>query len=116
MTDQNAIISNLEITHRKKPQYSEEQRKKHYQDYQASKLSIEKYCELHKISQSALRKWIKKFQLNHFFTPVNPGSSINHFNKQSFEIIFSNGIRLRFPELIDPVVIKQFIKELSACN
>ncbi len=46
MTDQNAIISNLEITHRKKPQYSEEQRKKHYQDYQASKLSIEKYCEL----------------------------------------------------------------------
>ncbi len=94
MTDQNAIISNLEITHRKKPQYSEEQRKKHYQGYQASKLSIEKYCELHKISQSALRKWIKKFQLN----------------------LFSNGIRLRFPELIDPVVIKQLIKELSACN
>lgn len=31
----------LEITPSKKPQYSEEQRKKHCQDYQASKLSTE---------------------------------------------------------------------------
>ncbi len=116
MTDQNAINSNLEIRQSKKPQYSEEQRQKHCQDYQASKLSIEKYCECHKISQSALRKWIKKSQSKNLFLPVGQSGSINHFKKQSFEVIFSNGIRLRFPELIDFTVIKQLIQEMGACN
>ena len=116
MSDQNIAISNVKVERRKKPQYNEEQRKKHYEDYRASKLSIEQYSKLNKMSQSALRKWIKKFESNAFFTPVNAKQSTNHFNKQSFEIIFSTGIRLRFPELVDLNVIKQLIKEVSACH
>jgi hypothetical protein len=45
--------------------------------------------------------------------PVDQSRSINNFNKQSFEIIFSNALRLRFPELTDLAVIKQLIKEIG---
>jgi transposase-like protein len=116
MTDQTVAISDIEVMRRKKPQFSEDQRKKHYQDYRASRLSIEQYCQLNKISQSALRKWIKKFESKSFFTPVNAKPPINSLNKQSLEVIFSNGIRLRFPELVDLGVIKQLIKEVGSCN
>ena len=116
MTDQNATVSDIEISRRKKVQFTDDQRKKHYKDHQASGLSIEQYCQRNKISQSALRKWIKKFESKAFFTPVNPGPSIHSLNKQSFEVIFSNGIRLRFPELVDLDVIKRLIKEVSSCN
>jgi hypothetical protein len=116
VTDQNTAISDVSNPRRKKSQFSEEQRKKYYQDYRTSQLSIEQYCRLNKISQSALRKWIKKFESKDFFAAVNSGPPINRLNKQSFEIIFSTGIRLRFPELVDLGVIKQLIKEVSACN
>jgi hypothetical protein len=113
-------VVNEKITRRNKPQFSESQRKKYYKDYQDSGLSVKKYCELNKISQSALRKWIQKFRSNSFFSPVSQSPSINHSNKQSFEVIFSSGIRLRFPELIDSGVIsgviKQLIKEVGSCN
>lgn len=116
MTDQNTAISDVSNLRCKKPQFSEEQRKKYYQDYRASQLSIEQYCRLNKISQSALRKWIKKFESKDFFAAVHSSPAINRLNKQSFEIIFSTGIRLRFPELVDLVVIKQLIKEVSTCH
>lgn len=116
MTDQIAAISDKNVPRRKKPQYNEDQRKKHYQDYLASQLSIEQYSKLNKVSQSALRKWIKKFESKEFFTTVNPSPPINRLNKQSFEIIFSTGIRLRFPELVDLGIIKQLIKEVSSCH
>jgi transposase len=116
VTDQNTAISEVSGLRRKKPQYSEEQRKKHCQDYRASQLSIEQYSQRNKISQSALRKWVKKFESKEFFAAMNSGPPINRLNKQSFEIIFSTGIRLRFPELVDLGVIKQLIKEVSACN
>lgn len=108
--------ANGPITGYKKSQFSDEQRKKYFRDYQASGLSIKNYCELNRISQSALRKWIKKFHEKTLFTPVNPKPSINNGNKQSFEFIFSNGIRLRFPDLIDLTVIKQLIREVSSCH
>ena len=116
MSDQNSAISEVKIARGKKPHYSEEQRKKHYEDYRASQLSIEQYSRLNKMSQSALRKWIKKFESKDFFTAVNPSPSIHRPHKQSFEIIFSTGIRLRFPELVDLRVIKQLIQEVSSCH
>lgn len=116
MTDQNTAISDVSNPRRKKSQYSEEQCKKHYQDYRASQLSIEQYSKLNKMSQSALRKWIKKFESKDVFTAVNPSPSISRPNKQSFEIIFSTGIRLRFPELVDLGVIKKLIQEVSSCH
>ena len=116
MSDHNSGISELTLARGKKPQYSEEQRQKHYQDYRSSQLSIEQYSRLNKMSQSALRKWIKKFESKDFFTAVSPSSSINRPTKQSFEVIFSTGIRLRFPELVDLAVIKQLIQEVGSCH
>jgi hypothetical protein len=114
MSDQAVSISDKEVSCRKKPQYSEDQRKKHYQDYRASQLSIEQYSKLNKMSQSALRKWIKKFESKVSFTAINSAPPVNRLNKQSFEIIFSTGIRLRFPELVDLGVIKQLIQEINS--
>jgi transposase-like protein len=114
MSDQSSDISDVKVTRGKKPQYSEEQRKQHYQEYRASQLSIEQYCHLNKMSQSALRKWIKKFESKAFFTAVKAKPSINHLTKQSLEVISSNGVRLRFPELVDLGVIKQLIREVNS--
>lgn len=110
-----AVVSKPGIK-RKKPQFNDEQRKRHCKDYEASGLSVKDYCELNKISQSTLRKWIHKLPSKAFFEPVSSGPCIKPFNKQIFEIIFPNGIRLRCPELVDLTVIKQLMKEVGSCS
>ena len=107
---------NERIKRRKKSKFTDEERKKHCKDYQHSGLTLKNYGELNKISESALRKWMKKFASKTFFASVSPRPFMNSPHKQSFEIIFSNGIRLRFPELVDLSVIKNLIKEVGLCN
>lgn len=75
MIEQNTAISDAESPRRKKPQYSEKQRKKHIQDYRVSQLSIEQYSQLSKISQSALRKWIQCSQ--QCIQPYGHGHNLN---------------------------------------
>ena len=116
MTENIPAVVNKQVTKRKKPKFNDEQRKTHCEDYKDSGLSIKEYCELNKISQSVLRKWMHKLPLKAFFERVNSRASINNINKQTFEIIFPNGIRLRFPELVDVAVIKQLMKEVGSCN
>lgn len=116
MTEAISAVVNKQITKRKKPQFNDEQRKTHCKNYKDSGLSVKEYCELNKISQSTLRKWMHKLPSKAIFEPVRTQPSINHFNKQTFEIIFPKGIRLRFPELLDIVVIKQLMKEIGSCN
>jgi transposase len=99
----------------KKQWFSDEQRKKHYQDYKESGLSVESYCQLNSISQSALRKWVTKFNPKPSFVPITPENCISDV-KQSFEIILSNGLRIRFPELTNLVVVKQIIREMNSCS
>jgi hypothetical protein len=98
----------------KKGWFSDEQRKQHCQAYKKSGLSIRAYCQLNSISQSALHKWIK-LNSKPSFVPITPENSISGI-KQSFEIILPNGLRLRFPEVIDLVVIKHLVREIKSCN
>lgn len=116
MTENIPAVVNNQVTKRKKPTFNDEQRKIHCKGYKASGLSVKEYCALNKISQSALRQWMHKLPSKAFFEPVHSRASINNSNKQTFEIIFPNGIRLRFPELVDVVVIKQLMKEMGSCN
>jgi hypothetical protein len=116
MPENSPAIVNKQIIKRKKPTFNDEQRKIHCKEYKDSELSIKEYCELNKISESALRKWMHKLPSKVFFEPVSSRSSINNFNKQTFEIIFPNSIRLRFPELVDLGVIKQLMKEVGSCS
>ena len=109
-------VVNTNVNQRKKPKFSEEQRKKHCQNYQDSGLGVKEYCEVNNISQSALRTWMGKYPSKTLFTPVSRRSLISHSNKQSCEVMFANGVRLRFPELVDVAIIKQLIKEVGLCN
>jgi transposase-like protein len=115
MIENISTIDKLKIVKRRKAKFTDEQRKKYCKDYADSGLSIKDYCELSKVSQSALRKWINKFPTKRFFTPINAKPSMNTANTQAFEIIFPNGIRLKFSELVDATVIKQLIKEIGTC-
>jgi hypothetical protein len=117
MIENISTVNKIEIAAgRKKPSYNDDQRKKYCKGYADSGLSVQEYCKLSKISQSALRRWLHKYSAKTFFMPVSPQTLSNHYTKQTFEIIFPNGIRLRFPELIDCAVIKQLIKEVGACT
>lgn len=117
MTENISAVVDVKIPKRKKPSFSEEQRRKHCKDYQESGLNMKEYCELNKISQSALRKWVKQYPSKPFFAPVStPIQPINPSSKQTLEVIFPSGLRLRFPELIDLSVIEQLIREVGSCN
>ncbi len=97
-------------------QFNDEQRRKYCKNYQESGLSVKDYCILHKISQSVLRKWLKYFKTIPSFVPITQKSSSAQLNKQNFEIVLVNGLRLRFPELTNIAAIKHLIKEIGSCN
>ncbi len=72
MIENIAAVDSPKTTGRKKSTYTDEQRKKHCKEYHESGLSFKSCCELNNVSESALRKWIRKFHTKSFFRSVSP--------------------------------------------
>lgn len=92
--------------------YSEEKRRNYCEGWSESGLNKSKFSQEQGISESALRKWLKKYGydetngVNLKFLEVEP---INHAEKQKVEIQLPNGLLLK----TEVESISKLIKELS---
>jgi transposase-like protein len=99
-----------------KRQWSEEERRNHFQAWKQSGLSCRSYCQEHGLSNKTFSSWIKKFK-------AQTGSSMKFVSlplknekiieEQSVEIKLSNGILCRFPKVVSTASIKKLIQELQ---
>ena len=98
-------------------QWSVEEKQRHYDRWEKSELSRQKYCRQHQLSPKTFSGWIKQFQNTHSKKMAFVSMPLkNHeaIENQSLEIKLPNGILCRFSQSWDKVAMMNIVRSLHA--